>query len=61
MLTRRQWVNLLHILLVAPLLMYVGSMGAHTPKRLYPVLLALGIIVVIYHTYIFGSTMWGRK
>jgi hypothetical protein len=52
MLTQRQQINLLHILLVAPILIYFGTIKDcnkfHKHKL---VLLVLGILVLIYHVY----------
>ena len=50
-------VYLLHILFIGPLLIYVGYYKEKIPKQLFNVLLALGIIVMLYHLYRFIQSM----
>ncbi len=45
------WVNLIHILLVGPLLMYIGWMGAETPRKFFELLMMLGFAAIGYHGY----------
>jgi len=45
------WVNLLHILLVAPLLLYIGSNGYDTPRWAFELLAMLGFSALGYHIY----------
>ena len=45
------WVNLLHILLVAPLLLYIGSKGYDTPRWAFELLAMLGFASLGYHIY----------
>jgi hypothetical protein len=45
------WVNLIHILLVGPLLMYIGWMGAETPRKFFELLMMLGFASIGYHGY----------
>ena len=45
------FVNLFHILIVGSLFLYVGIAREKTKKFLYPVLLGLGIVVILYHLY----------
>lgn len=47
--TPRQQINLFHILAVAPLLVYVGYNRGNVDPRVYNVLLALGVVVALYH------------
>lgn len=44
-------VNLLHILLVAPLLIYIGHNGKKTSELCFKAVLLLGIVVLVYHGY----------
>lgn len=43
--------SLFHILLVSPLLLFVGFQRASTPTWLYNALLAIGAVILIYHGY----------
>lgn len=43
--------NLLHLLLVAPLLIYVGLQGSKCHKMCFKLLLLLGLVVFAYHGY----------
>jgi hypothetical protein len=45
------WVNLIHILLVGPLLMYIGWTGAETPRKFFELLMMLGFAAIGYHGY----------
>lgn len=42
-------IYLLHILAVAPLLIYVGYMGKKCDQMCFNLLLVLGVIVLLYH------------
>ncbi len=44
-------INLFHIMLVAPFLIWIGVSRGNAPDSVYMVLLALGIIVTMYHAY----------
>jgi hypothetical protein len=46
-----KWVNLIHILLVGPLLMYIGWNGADTPRKFFEMLMMLGFAAIGYHGY----------
>jgi hypothetical protein len=46
---QRSQVNLLHILVVAPLLFYVGYNRAETPEIVFNVLVVLALLVLLYH------------
>jgi predicted PurR-regulated permease PerM len=46
-----KFVHLFHILIVGSLFLYVGIAREKTKKFLYPVLLGLGIVVILYHFY----------
>jgi len=43
------WVNLIHILLVAPLLMVIGWYGKQTSRRFFEMLLIFGFGALGYH------------
>lgn len=45
------FIHLFHILFVGSLFLYVGINGNNTPVFMFPFLLYLGIIIIIYHTY----------
>jgi hypothetical protein len=45
------WVNLIHILLVGPLLLYIGYNRENTKRRYYELLLMLGFAAIGYHGY----------
>ena len=49
--TKEFWVHLFHILIVGSLFLYVGINRTSIPKLMYPILLYLGIIIVLYHMY----------
>ena len=47
----RKFVNVFHILFVGSLFMYVGIYREHIHKKVYPLLLGLGIFIILYHLY----------
>lgn len=51
-LSPHQVVYLLHAVVVGPLLAYVGLCGKKCPQLLFTLLLALGLGVIGYHTYL---------
>lgn len=48
---RGYWVNLIHILLVGPLLVYIGYNGEKTARLYFELLLMLGFAAIGYHGY----------
>ena len=48
---KRYWVNLIHILIVAPLLIYIGYIGEKTSRKYFELLLMTGFAAIGYHTY----------
>ena len=44
-------VGVLHVAVIVPFLLWIGFNRAATPDWVYPVLFALGLIVLIYHAY----------
>ena len=45
------WVNLIHILLVGPLLLYIGVTKEKTSRKYYELLLLLAFATIGYHSY----------
>ena len=45
------WVNLIHILIVGPILIYIGYNGEKTQRLYYELLLMLGFAAIGYHGY----------
>lgn len=45
------YVHLFHIIIVGSLFLYVGISRDNTISILYPILLGLGIIIILYHIY----------
>ena len=45
------YVHLFHIIIVGSLFLYVGINRDKTIPILYPILLGLGIIIILYHIY----------
>jgi hypothetical protein len=45
------WVNLIHILLVGPLLVYIGYNSEKTHRLYFELLLMLGFAAIGYHGY----------
>ena len=44
-------VYLFHVIVVAPLLIYIGYYGAKSNVKVFPVLLATGLIAMLYHGF----------
>ena len=45
------WVNLLHIFIIGPLLIYIGYYGEKTARLYFELLLMLGFAAIGYHGY----------
>ena len=45
------WVNAIHVVLVAPLLLYIGYHKKDTPRSAYELLLLLGFAAAGYHLF----------
>lgn len=45
------WINLIHVLIVAPLLIYVGANEKNTPRPAYELLALTGFGALGYHLY----------
>jgi len=50
------WVNLIHILIVGPLLMYIGYNREKTSRRYFELLIMLGFASIGYHGYYLFNT-----
>jgi hypothetical protein len=48
---KNPWVNLFHIFVVGPLLIYIGYNNRSTPRSAYELLLMLGFAAIGYHGY----------
>jgi uncharacterized membrane protein len=44
-------IAVMHVVLIAPLLLFIGFNRAATPEWLYNVIFGLGILVLVYHGY----------
>lgn len=47
----RTWVNWMHVLVVGPLLVWVGTSKKATPEGVFTLLMVIGAVVVLYHFY----------
>ena len=45
------WVNLIHALIIAPLIIYIGWNARDTPRAAYEMLAMVGFAAVGYHLY----------
>jgi hypothetical protein len=45
------YINLIHIFIVAPLLIYIGYTGVKTSRKYFEMLLMLGFAAIGYHLY----------
>ena len=45
------WVNLIHIFLIGPLLIYIGYNGEKTTRKFFEILMMLGFSAIGYHGY----------
>jgi hypothetical protein len=58
------WVNLIHVFIIAPLLIYIGAKGKNTPRSAFEMLLLLGFAAFGYHLYylvLAANTVSGGK
>ena len=51
------WVNLIHILIIGPLLIYIGFNREKTARLWYEILLMLGFAAIGYHGYYLIKTI----
>lgn len=45
------YVHLFHILIIGTLFLYLGIEKTNIPSFIYPILIVLGIVVILYHSY----------
>ncbi len=45
------WVNLLHVFIIGPLLVYIGYTGEKTARKFFEILLMLAFASIGYHLY----------
>lgn len=45
------WINIIHILVIGPLLFYIGYKGKNTERLYFELLLMLGFASIGYHLY----------
>lgn len=45
------WVNLIHIFIIGPFLIYIGYYGEKTSRKIFELLLMLGFASIGYHLY----------
>jgi hypothetical protein len=45
------WVNYIHVLIVGPLLVYIGYKGLDTSRKFFEILMMLGMAAIGYHSY----------
>ena len=48
---KRIWISLIHIILVGPLLIFIGINKENTSRKYYELLLMLGFAAIGYHGY----------
>lgn len=46
-----QWVNYFHLIIVAPLILYIGIMNKNTPYYVYQFLIMAAFAAIGYHSY----------
>ena len=51
------WVNLIHIFIVGPILIYIGYNGEKTSRKYYEILLMLGFAALGYHGYYLAQAL----
>lgn len=45
------WINYIHILIIGPLLVYIGYTGLNTSRKFFEILMMLGMAAIGYHGY----------
>ena len=49
------WINAIHVLFIAPLLIYIGYKGKETPRSAFEILLLFAFAAGGYHLYEFAA------
>ena len=52
------WVNYIHLLIIGPLLVYIGYQGLETSRKFFEMLLMLGMAAIGYHGYYLYKQMF---
>jgi hypothetical protein len=55
------WINLIHIFIVGPLLVYIGYNRDKTSRRFFEMLLMLGFAAIGYHGYYLVNSKEDKK
>jgi hypothetical protein len=58
---QRAWINYIHIVLIAPLLMYIGYNGVNTPRKAFELLLMAGFAAIGYHGFYLARSVYPTK
>lgn len=61
MLAYHEYIYLIHIVVVAPLLIYVGYKNKSAQKIAFDVMLILGLVVFLYHLYKLYKSLTYKK
>jgi len=48
---KEAYVHLAHILIFSALLGFIGIQQTKIPKIMYPIILSIGVIIIVYHIY----------
>lgn len=48
---RTQIIQLFHIIVVASFFIYIGTTRTNIPEFLFPIILSLGFVIILYHSY----------
>jgi len=48
---KNTWVNIIHVFIIGPLLIYIGYHGEKTSRKFFEVLLMFGFASIGYHLY----------
>lgn len=54
-------IRLFHIIIIGSLFLYVGISGINMPAFMYPILLVLGAIVILYHGFLLYKKLIADK
>jgi len=52
------WINLLHIFVIGPTLMYIGYRRTETERMWFELVLMMAFAVVGYHGYYLATNLW---
>lgn len=57
----RSYVNLSHILIIFPLLLYIGVMKGRSPEWMFNTLVGVSIVGILYHIFALVSRNQNNK